>query len=536
MSYSNHRAPQSDCLRKNSRVNIIGVLLILCMVMANVSDAQNASVNLAWDPSPDTNVGGYNVYYGPSTGNYTNLVNTGDATNVTISGLLTGSTYYFVATAFDAAGLESDPSNEVNYTPGVTNTNQVNAAPTLDSIADVTIAEDAATQSLTLTGITSGASNEVQTLTVTATSSDPTIIPNPVIAYTSPNSTGTLTFAPLSNANGAVIVTVTVNDGQTTNNLFSRNFVVTVYPVNDAPTLNPIPDLTILNNAGPQLVQLSGISSGASNENQPLTVIATSSNPALIPNPGISYTSPNSGGTLTFAPNSATNGVATLIVTVNDGQASNNVVTRSFTVTVNASVITNTPPTISLIPDQTISKNQSTLPLPVVIGDLETLAGNLVLTASTSSTNLVPLSQIVFGGIGPARTVTITPAHGKIGTAMIGVTVSDGVLQAQTVFKLTVSGTGNNNGTLASSVVTNNFQIVSIGAESLNGLGVSAATEVQWESVSGAIYHVLSKHDLGYPGWIDISGDILADDAVTSWIDGTAAMGVPGFYRIVRIQ
>jgi hypothetical protein len=511
------------------------LIFYLC-VSAAIIQAQNASVTLIWDPSPDTNVVAYSVYYGPSTGNYTNLVNAGNSTNVTISGLVIGGTYYFVATAIDVAGLESDPSNEVNYTPGVTNTNQVNSPPTLDTIADVTIAEDAATQSLTLTGITSGASNEVQTLTVTATSSDPTIIPNPVIAYTSQNSTGTLTFAPLSNANGTLTVTVTVDDGQTTNNLFSRNFVVTVYPVNDAPTLNPIPDLTILNNAGPQTVQLSGISSGAGNENQTLTVTATSSNSALIPNPGVSYTSPNSGGTLTFAPNSATNGVATLTVTANDGQASNNIVTRSFTVTVNAPSATNTAPTISSIPDQSIGKNQSTMAIPFTIGDAETPPTNLTLSASTSSTNLVPISQIVFGGSGSSRTVTITPAHGKIGTVMIGVTVSDGALQAQAMFKLRVSGTGNNNGTLASSAATNNFQIVSIQAEFLNELGVSAATEVQWESVPGAIYHVLSKHDLAYAVWTDISGDILADDVFTSWIDGTAAKGVPGFYRIVRIE
>ncbi|MCX8092450.1 MAG: immunoglobulin domain-containing protein, partial [Verrucomicrobiae bacterium] len=79
-------------------------------------------------------------------------------------------------------------------------------------------------------------------------------------------------------------------------------------------------------------------------------VTATSSNPALIPNPTVSYTSPNSTGSLTFTPVANAFGTATLTVTVNDGGASNNIISRSFTVTVNA------PPLITAQPQsQTVS-------------------------------------------------------------------------------------------------------------------------------------------------------------------------------------
>jgi hypothetical protein len=57
------------------------------------------SVNLAWSPSLDTNVVGYNIYYGGLSGNYTNKINAGKGTNITISGLVAGATYYFAATA-----------------------------------------------------------------------------------------------------------------------------------------------------------------------------------------------------------------------------------------------------------------------------------------------------------------------------------------------------------------------------------------------------------------------------------------------------
>src|SRR4029079_11697195 len=116
----------------------------------------------------------------------------------------------------------------------------------------------------------------------------------------------------------------------------SRFFTVTVTPfVNKTPTLTAVSDpAVILEDAGMQTINRSGISAGAG-ETQTLTVTATSSNPALIPNPTVSYTSANTTGTLTFTPVANANGIAAITVTVNDGGASNNIVTRTFAVTVN---------------------------------------------------------------------------------------------------------------------------------------------------------------------------------------------------------
>ena len=74
--------------------------------------------------------------------------------------------------------------------------------------------EDASHQSVALFGISSGAPEEQQTLTVTAVSSDPSLIPAPAIQYVSPNPTGTLLLRPAANAYGTATITVIVNDGQ----------------------------------------------------------------------------------------------------------------------------------------------------------------------------------------------------------------------------------------------------------------------------------------------------------------------------------
>jgi hypothetical protein len=104
--------------------------------------------------------------------------------------------------------------------------------------------------------------------------------------------------------------------------------------VNQPPTLNAINGLTINENTGQQTVSLSDITSGATTENQTLTLIAASSNTNLISNPVVNYTSPNTIGTLTFTPVHNANGTAVITVTVNDGQTRNNTVVRTFTVTV----------------------------------------------------------------------------------------------------------------------------------------------------------------------------------------------------------
>ncbi len=214
--------------------------------------------------------------------------------------------------------------------------NPANDVPTLSALTALTINEDAATQTVALAGISMGQTNEAQTITVTATSSNPALIPNPTVNYISPNATGSLTFAPRGNAFGTATITVTVNDGGASNNTVNRTFTVMVNPVNDTPTLGALANLTIDTGAPQQTVALAGITSGATNEVQTLTVTAASSNPALIPAPTITYTSPGTNGSIKFTPVSGASGLATITVTVNDGGTSNNLVARSFTVTVSA--------------------------------------------------------------------------------------------------------------------------------------------------------------------------------------------------------
>jgi hypothetical protein len=105
------------------------------------------------------------------------------------------------------------------------------AKPTVDAIADQVINENAGAQTVNLSGISAGGAD--QTLTVSATSSNPALVPDPTVTYSSPDATGTLAYAPAANQSGTATITVTLrNAGADT---FSRTFTVSVTAVNQAP-------------------------------------------------------------------------------------------------------------------------------------------------------------------------------------------------------------------------------------------------------------------------------------------------------------
>jgi hypothetical protein len=100
----------------------------------------------------------------------------------------------------------------------------------------------------------------------------------------------------------------------------------------------------------------------------------------------------------------------------------------------------NTSPTISSIPKQNIPANASTGPVAFTVGDAETAPGALNVTATSLNTTLVPNGSpnIVLGGSGASRTITVTPAAGLQGTTTITVNVSDGVNASFTTFDVNV--------------------------------------------------------------------------------------------------
>jgi hypothetical protein len=239
--------------------------------------------------------------------------------------------------------------------------NPVNDAPSFTKGADQTANEDAGAQSVAgwASSISAGPADESgQTLTFQVTNDNNALFAvQPAVA-----ANGTLTYTPANNANGSATVTVGLKDnGGTANGGVdtspAQSFTITINPVNDPPTLDPIPDPAAINeDAGLQTVNLSGIGpgGGADEVGQVLTVTAASGNTALIPDPTVNYTSPNATGGLTYTPVTNANGTAVITVTVTDNGGGSDSFSRTFTVTVNA---VNDPPTAA---DGTVAMSKNT--------------------------------------------------------------------------------------------------------------------------------------------------------------------------------
>ena len=70
-------------------------------------------VKVMWDANVESDLAGYRVYYGLTSGDYNKVIDVGNQISCIISGLL-DTTYYFAVTAYDTSGNESDYSDEVS--------------------------------------------------------------------------------------------------------------------------------------------------------------------------------------------------------------------------------------------------------------------------------------------------------------------------------------------------------------------------------------------------------------------------------------
>ncbi len=143
----------------------------------------------------------------------------------------------------------------------------------------------------------------------------------------------------------------------------------------------------------------------------------------------------------TFSNSSPAAVTRTVSYTATDSAAATRSISR--TIKVLSSNPANTPPTISTISNQVLAKNAALPATAFTVGDLETPAATLLVTASSSNPTLFPDAALVLGGSGAARTIAATPAADQTGTAQITLTVTDGGgLTATSLFQVQVTAGG----------------------------------------------------------------------------------------------
>jgi hypothetical protein len=103
---------------------LVAVLVsVLTLIIVLPSRAQAADIVIAWDAPTDAAVAGYIVEYGTAAAPFTSTMNVGNQTMWTYTGAVAGTTYIFRVRAYNAEGVQSDPSDQVSgLVPALTTT------------------------------------------------------------------------------------------------------------------------------------------------------------------------------------------------------------------------------------------------------------------------------------------------------------------------------------------------------------------------------------------------------------------------------
>jgi len=91
-------------------------------------------VEVFWQPNNEPDLGGYKVYYGTSSRQYSAVIDVGKNTRCTVQNLAEGIRYYFTVTAYDESGNESTFSQEVSTLIPNSDTGNDTMPPKVDSV------------------------------------------------------------------------------------------------------------------------------------------------------------------------------------------------------------------------------------------------------------------------------------------------------------------------------------------------------------------------------------------------------------------
>ena len=100
----------------------------------------------------------------------------------------------------------------------------------------------------------------------------------------------------------------------------------------------------------------------------------------------------------------------------------------------------NTPPALSIIPDQVTNSNNMLAGVDVTISDTETaLACTSSLSATSSNATAIPNQNIVFSGTAPNCKMSLTPSINATGIYSVTVRLSDGKTFVEKTFRMEIS-------------------------------------------------------------------------------------------------
>jgi VCBS repeat-containing protein len=252
------------------------------------------------------------------------------------------------------------------------------------------------------------------------------------------NANGSFTYTPAANFNGSDSFTYRASDGTLTSGLATVTLTITA--VNDAPVAADDAYSTAEDTA--RTVAAPGVLGNDSDpDGTPLSAVLGSG-------PAHGSLALSADGGFTYTPAANYSGSDSFTYRASDGTLTSGLATVTLTVTA-----VNDAPTVTVAAGGTCGTNDRSGTINLTVGDVDSDAAALTLSADSSNTRLVPNRNVVFGGSGVARTLTASSEAGRTGSAVVTVTVSDG--QATSFVGVTVWVGSSGNDTLTGGAAPN---------------------------------------------------------------------------------
>jgi hypothetical protein len=343
-------------------------------------------------------------------------------------------------------------------------------------------------------GVSAG-SGESQTLTVTANSDNLLLISNITVNYISPATNGSLSFTPLTNANGTAIVAVIVRDDASifggAFDAVTNFFSVTVTPVNDPPSLAPVPNQTV--NEGSLLL----ITNVASDPDLPADIL-TFSMPVAPTNAMIDPLT----GVVTWTPNELQGGtINQFTVVVADSGSPPLKATNQFIVTV---LEVNSPPVLTPLADRVA------------------VTGMLVSVIASATDPDIPANSISYSlapGFPPGATVNSSNGLFTWQASAVNLPATNNI---------TIIATDNGSPPLSDS---KNFRIVIVERPHMAIAAAGTNVLLTWTALPGVHYAVQFKPNLQITNWSEFPGDVTTQTNTATKIDSLQS-GQERYYQI----
>ncbi len=275
-----------------------------------------------------------------------------------------------------------------------------------------------------LRNITDGA-DDTGSISITATSSDKLLVPDPVVTYVSGDRYGTMTLSPDDNVTGDATISVVVSSPGAENDK-EMTFKVSAL-ANAAPAMDTVSDQMAV--AGvPLKIPLLNINDGNGEADQHITVTASSSDPSQIPDPDVFFDPLYLDGFIEMAPDPAASPGNSVYITVglaDDGGSLHGGIDQrdySFDVTIYESI--NHPPLFEQINDIGIPGTAGTHSIPVS-GISDGDDGSQILTWAVVSSAESVVSDVTMGPVANGKAQLSFQLSGVLGSSVITLGVTD---------------------------------------------------------------------------------------------------------------